>query len=324
MIYFKRVLLVFLSVVFLPLIVFFLLTANVYGTLLNPDFYDSQTVSVAYSNSSHIVFEKLKEDLPVVGNYMVPLEFEDMFASSFPQDAVLQSWQFFIKELRDANFKLTDGFGGINLDLLFIHEGFKNLAKDVSSTVVKRLPECAEAVTDPNAASEEDSAVCVKPTFSADFYRELYDKQISNSFIRLVPSSFKILELQPAANPGFFFNEFNFLRILTILGILVFVSLLLLIVLGMGNRKFALVYFGAYSIVIAFSLFVCRKLIMSYLPDISSGIKAFSQWQNVLSEVMDKSLQGLNLYLLVLLVVGFVLMGWGIYCKADRRTSIMA
>lgn len=326
MIHFKRALLFFLSIVFLPLALVFILMMNVYGTVLNPNFYDSQIAAVAYSNSANIVFENLKNELPEVKKYMVPVEFEDMFASSFPQDAVLQSWQFFTKQVRDVHFNFTEGFEGLNLDFLFIHEGFKSLSSDIAKTLVKRLPECVDESNSAETASPlvGDQEFCLKPTFSADFYIEQQSKQIENSFVRLVPSSVKILELQPSGNPGFLFNEFQFSRFLLIFGILIFVFLVLLVVLSIGNLKFALVYFGAYSVIISFFIFVVRRLLLVYLPDVFANIAVLKQWQSVLLEVLDKSLQGLNWYLISILVFGVLLMVAGIYCKADRRTSIMA
>lgn len=317
MIYLKRVVLVLLSVIFIPLLLVFLLLSNIYRTTLNPDFYDTQLASVAYSNSAKLVFENLKSEVPEVEKYLPTVEFEDMFASAFPQDVVLQSWQFFIKDLRDMHFKFSEGFAGLDLDLAFAQEGFRDLAKQLASTVVKRLPVCLETKleeTDESLPPVENDPNCLKKDLSTDFYVEQKTKEVDNSFMRLIPASFHILELEPAPDPGFLFNEFSFVRFMMILGIAMLLFLLMLVGLSADSWKFALIYLGSYAVILGILVLVLRRILMSVLPENIEKI-ASVDWREALLHIIEKSLQGLNLYIVIFFVLGLIMLATGIYCK---------
>ncbi len=316
MIYLKRILLFVFGALFLPLILIFFVVVNDYFTILNPSFYDTQIVSVAYSDTANVVFESLEKDVPAVKQYLPQSEFEDLFASAFPQDAVLSSWKFFIENLRNVNFKISEGFEGLTLDILFVQEGFKSLSLDISKLLLVRMPQC-------EVSAEDDvinySTECLKPELSADFYQTQISKEIENSFTRLVPSSIDVLKLEPSQNPGVLFNDFSFSRLILILSITFAVAILLMVLLSWGNFKFALIFFGAYTVTLGALLIVLRRVFMLSMDDLLPAKGALLQWKNVIFEVVEKSLQNLNYIVFALVVVGIILLAFGAYWKVDRK-----
>ncbi len=315
MIYLKRILLFVFGALFLPLILIFFVVVNDYFTILNPSFYDTQIVSVAYSDTANVVFESLEKDVPAVKQYLPQSEFEDLFASAFPQDAVLSSWKFFIENLRNVNFKISEGFEGLTLDILFVQEGFKSLSLDISKLLLVRMPQCEVSAEDEIYYSTD----CLKPELSADFYQTQINKEIENSFTRLVPSAIDVLRLEPSQNPGVLFNDFSFPRLILILSITFAVAILLMVLLSWGNFKFALIFFGSYAVTLGALLLLVRRILMLSVDDLLPAKGALLQWKNVIFEIAEKSLQNLNYFVFALVVAGIILLAFGAYWKVDRK-----
>lgn len=316
MIYLKRFSLFLLSVIFLPFFLSFLLSLNLYKTVLNPDFYDSEIVAISYSDFSRFVFSKLSVDVPEVKNFVLPVEFQDMFVSAFPQDLTLQSWKFFVKDLRNVSFSLKDGFAGLDFDLSFSRDGFDVLTKQISSTLIARLPIC---VLDEDGEVITTDEFCLKSDVSASFYEEQLSKKIDGVFSNLLPASINLMKIEPVNNSSTLLNDFSFSRLFWIFSLVIGLFFVLLLLLVWGNWQFASIYLGSYFVVLGLTIFALRQIVISRITDFLNGSENFKNWNDLLTGIVSRSLSNLNIYLVLLFLAGLILFLTGIYWRRQER-----